>query len=51
MASKRDGKEGASSLGGPPPKKQAPAKNHGIKFKDNKQRDRYKVLISKPLHA
>lgn len=51
MASKRGGKEGASSSVGPPPKKQAPAKNHGIKFKDNKQRDMYKVLISKPLHA
>jgi len=51
MASKRGGKEGASSSGGPPPKKKAPTKNHGIIFKDNKQRDRYKVLISKPLHA
>jgi len=36
MASKRGGKEGASSSGGPPPKKKAPAKNHGIIFKDNK---------------
>jgi len=51
MASKRDGKEVENSSGGPPPKKQEPTKNHGIKFKDNKQRDRYKVLISKPLHA
>ena len=51
MASNRGGKEGASSSGGPPPKRQAPAKNHRIQFKDNKQRDRYKVLISKPLHA
>jgi hypothetical protein len=51
MASKRGGKEGASSSGGPPPKRQAPTKNHGIQFKDNKQRDRYKILISKPLHT
>jgi len=36
MASKRGGKEGASSSEGPPPKKKAPAKNHGIIFKDNK---------------
>jgi len=50
MASRRKGKEPASSSGGPPPKRQAPTKNHGIQFKDNKQRDRYKTLISKPLH-
>jgi len=50
MASRRKGKEPASSSGGPPPKRKAPTKNHGIQFKDNKQRDRYKTLISKPLH-
>jgi hypothetical protein len=50
MASRRSGKEPARSSGGPPPKRQAQEKNHGIKFKDNKQRDRYKILISKPLH-
>ena len=50
MASRRSGKEPASSQGGPPPKKQAQVKNHGIQFKNNKQRDRYKNLISKHLH-
>jgi hypothetical protein len=50
MASRRSGKEPARSSGGPPPKRQAQVKNHGIQFKDNKQRDRYKILISKPLH-
>jgi hypothetical protein len=50
MASRRSGKKPASSFGGPPLKKQAQAKNHGIQFRDNKQRDRYKILISKPLH-
>jgi hypothetical protein len=50
MASRRSGKEPASSSGRPPSKRQAQAKNHGIQFKDKKQRDRYKVLISKPLH-
>ncbi|KEH39918.1 hypothetical protein MTR_1g015677 [Medicago truncatula] len=50
MASKRSGKEVATSSRGPPPKKQVPANNHGIIFKDNKQKDRYKNLISKPLH-
>ena len=50
MASRRSGKKPASSFGGPPSKKQAQAKNHGIQFRDNKQRDRYKILISKPLH-
>ncbi|KEH16322.1 hypothetical protein MTR_0230s0040 [Medicago truncatula] len=49
MASKRSGKEVATSSRGPPPKKQVPANNHGIIFKDNKQKDRYKNLISKPL--
>jgi hypothetical protein len=50
MASRRSGKEPARSQGGPPSKKQAQVKNHGIKFKDNSQRDRYKILIFKPLH-
>jgi len=50
MAPKRNGKETGSSSGGPSSKRQAPAKNHGIQFKDNKQRDRYKTLITKPLH-
>jgi len=50
MASKRTGKETGSSSGGPPSKSQAPTKNHGIQFEDNKQMDRYKALISKPLH-
>jgi hypothetical protein len=31
-------------------KKQAPTKNHGITFKDDTQKARYKTLISKPLH-
>jgi hypothetical protein len=50
MASRRSGKEPASFSGGPPSKRRAQEKNHGIKFKGNKQRDRYKILISKPLH-
>jgi hypothetical protein len=50
MASRRSGKEPASSSGGPPQKKRAPAKNHGIVFKDDNQKARYKDLISKPLH-
>ena len=50
MASRRMGKEPASSSGGPPSKRHASAKNRGIQFKDNKQRDTYKTLISKPLH-
>jgi len=50
MAPKRTRKEIESSSGGPSLKRQAPTKNHGIQFKDNKQRDRYKALISKPLH-
>jgi len=50
MAPKRSGNETGSSSGGPSSKRQAPAKNHDIHFKDNKQRDRYKTLISKPLH-
>jgi hypothetical protein len=50
MASRRSGKEPTTSSGGPPSKKRAPAKNHGITFKDNNQKERYKVLITKPLH-
>ena len=50
MASRRSGKKPASSFGGPPSKKQAQAKNHGIQFRDNKQRDRYTILISNSLH-
>ncbi|KEH17423.1 hypothetical protein MTR_0016s0150 [Medicago truncatula] len=50
MASKRSGKEVGISSGRPPPKKKTQAKNHGITFRDNRQRDRYKILISKPLH-
>jgi hypothetical protein len=50
MASKRSVKEATSSSGGPPSKKKSPAKNHGIIFKDNKQKDMYKALISKLLH-
>ena len=50
MTPKRTRKETGSSSGGPPSKSQAPTKNHGIQFKGNKQKDRYKALISKPLH-
>jgi hypothetical protein len=50
MALRRSGKEPASSSGGPPSKKQAQEKNHGIKFMNNTQRDRYKIVISIPLH-
>jgi len=50
MAPKRSGKETGSSSGGPSSKRQAPTKNRGIQLKDNKQRDRYKALIYKPLH-
>jgi hypothetical protein len=50
MASRRTGKEPARSQGGPPSKKQAQVKNHGIQFKDNSQRDRYKILLFKTLH-
>ncbi|KEH25660.1 hypothetical protein MTR_6g033355 [Medicago truncatula] len=41
MASKRSGKEVASSSGGPPLNKKSQAKYHGITFRDNKQRDRF----------
>jgi len=50
MASKRTGKEEGSSSGGPPTNKQATPRNHGIEFKDAEQRNRYKSLLSKPLH-
>jgi len=50
MASRRSGKEPASSSG-PPSKKQAEVKNHGIQFKDVTQKARYKNLLSKTLHS
>ena len=48
MASKRKGKEieGSGSGAG---KEQSTIHNHGIHFKDDKQRSRYKSLISKPI--
>jgi len=50
MAFKRKGKEieGTRSGAG---KKQSTVRNHGINFKDDKQRSRYKSLISKPISA
>jgi len=50
MASKRKGKEieGSESGAG---KKQSTVRNHDIHFKDDKQRSRYKSLISKPFSA
>jgi len=48
MASKR--KEVSSSSDGASRKKAAP-KNHDINFKNTEQRNWYKSLISKPLHA
>jgi len=50
MAPKRSGNKTGSSSGGPSSKRQAPAMNHDIQFRDKKQRDRYKTLIFKPLH-
>jgi len=49
MASKRQGKEIASSSGGGS-RKQAAPKNHDITFSIPEQRSRYKSLLSKPLH-
>jgi len=49
MATKRPGKEVASSSAGGN-KKQATPKNHGIIFITHEQRSRYKSLLSKPLH-
>jgi len=48
MASKR--KEVASSSDGASRKKAAPT-NHDFNFKNIEQRNRYKYLVSKPLHA
>jgi len=50
MASKRTGKETGSSSGGPPSKRQAAPRNHGIEFNTPDQRSRSKYLLSKPLH-
>jgi len=50
MTSKRTGKMAGSSSGGPPSKKQAAPRNHGIEFNTPGQRSRYKYLLSKPLH-
>lgn len=49
MASKQSGKEivGSSNDAG---RKRTSGQNHDIKFKDAAQRDRYKTLVSKPLH-
>jgi len=46
MASKRKGKEIESS-GSDASKKQSTAHNHGIQFKDQKQRNKYNFLISR----
>jgi len=50
MTSKRKGKEieGSGSSAG---KKQSTVRNRGIHFKDDKQRSRYKSLISKHISA
>jgi len=50
MASRRMGKEMASSSGGPPSKRQATPRNHDIEFNTLEQQSRYKSLLSKPLH-
>jgi len=50
MASRRMGKETASSSGGPPSKRQTIPRNHEIEFNTPEQRSRYKSLLSKPLH-
>jgi len=50
MTSKRKGKEiegSGSSVG----KKESTVRNHGIHFKDDKQRSRYKSLITKHISA
>jgi len=49
MASKRKGKEVASSNDGAS-RKQAAPRNHDILFNTLEQRSRYKSLLSKPLH-
>jgi len=50
MASKRKGKEIEGSGSGTG-KRQSTVYNHGIHFKDDKQKSRYKSLISKPFSA
>ena len=50
MAPKRKGKEIESSGSGAG-KKKTTTQNHGIHFKDDMQRNRYKSLISKPITA
>jgi len=49
MASKRSGKAAGSSSG--PAPKRASIRYHDIDFKDAKQRNMYKTLISKPMTA
>ncbi len=49
MASKRSGREDGSSSR--PATKKKSIRNHDIEFKDVEQRNRYKVLISKPMTA
>jgi len=49
MTSKRSGREAGSSSGHTT--KKTPIRNHVIEFKDAEQRNRYKVLISKPMTA
>jgi len=50
MASRRMGKEPVSPSRGPPSKRQATPRNHGIEFNTPEQWSRYKSLLSKPLH-
>jgi len=50
MASRRMGKKTAGSSGGPPSKRQATLRNHGIEFNTPEQWSRYKSILSKPLH-
>jgi hypothetical protein len=50
MAYKRKGEEIEGS-GSETDKNQSTVCNHGIHFKDDKQRSRYKSLISKPIYA
>jgi len=50
MASRKMGKETASSSGGPPSKRQATTRNYDIEFNTPEQQSRYKSLLSKPLH-
>jgi len=50
MTSKRKGKEIEIS-GSDAGRKKTTVRNHGIEFKDVKQRDRYKSLLSRPITA